>query len=97
MGFYINPQSGTKEEWLSKCGRRIIIDLFSFEEYKEYLPVCLVDNGPFTAAGICYNECELDAFSDPMDSRPKKWYVVPTYKLLEVCPSIKEVVSVKTG
>jgi hypothetical protein len=38
--------------------------------------VCVVENGPFDAAGYVFNQRELEAFSYP-DSRRKTWLHVP--------------------
>ena len=39
--------------------------------------VCVVDNGPFEAAGVMTGPEELDAFSRPDDLRPKTWLRLP--------------------
>ena len=80
MGYYINPVNETKEEFLEKHGQRV-----KKEELKivsDSLPVVLIDNGDFTAAGICYDEKELREFTDPQDYRPKKYYQVPREALI---------------
>jgi len=41
----------------------------------DYYPVCLVDNGAFTAAAVCYDERELEAFKRD-DGRRKAWFQV---------------------
>jgi len=83
MGYYINPPNMTKEEFLLMYG-----ELISLAEVKKQikegvinfssgrLPVCLIDNGPFTAAAIAYEEGEIYAFSQPDDYRPKIWFLV---------------------
>jgi hypothetical protein len=87
MGYYINPHNMTKEEWLIRNGRSI--SSYTKVEAGEY-PVCLVDNGLFTAAGIAYSQDEAMAFARP-DGRPKRWYAVPRDKLIEVEPSVAKV------
>ena len=83
MGFYINPKDTTKEAWLEKYG----VSLEHFVPDKNCAPdpsnpdntlvvVCWVDNGVFTAAGICYSQDELEAFKYA-DGREKRWYIVP--------------------
>ena len=34
--------------------------------------ICVVDNGPFEAAGYCHDEREFEIFTAP-DPRPKRW------------------------
>ena len=77
MGFYINPEDGTsKEEFLEKHGLRI--EHPTWPSKPGTLPVCLVNNRSFTAAGIVFN--------DPSDHRPKRWYVVPIEALKPFLP-----------
>lgn len=85
MGCYINPDNETKEKWLEENGELIKswfpTDKVHFKPYEEYcvnnkLPVIIVDNGPFRAAGVCYNESKFKAFTDPSDPRPRMLYLV---------------------
>lgn len=83
MGLYINPTDGSsKEEWL----HRNSTERTAFRPYTHRVGsdvvVCLVDNGFFTAAGICYTQNELEAFGYD-DGRPKLWFFVPEDKLAE--------------
>lgn len=83
MGCYINTLGIDKAEWLAIAGRPIA----SAEEAKITeleLPVCLVDNGMFKAAGVAYSYSELDQFSRSGDSRPKTWFMVPRVELYDV-------------
>jgi hypothetical protein len=84
MGVYINPKTCSKEQWLASNGEKIVGRVPTLTERPGFMPVCLVDNGPFTAAAVAYQEGELSAFSDPQDHRPKQWFLVETTKLLEV-------------
>lgn len=89
MGAYINPPDMTKEKWLSINGGDVLNDAPEWTTLPEgHLPVCLVDNGIFTAAGICYNEEILRQFSRP-DGRPKLWLFVEIEKLHTVSPELK--------
>lgn len=69
MGFYINPQNRTKEVWLEMFGQVTETPVWPAPEGT--IPVCLVDNGPFTAAGIAYCEQEFYEFLAP-DSTPEE-------------------------
>ena len=80
MGCYVNPENESKEAFLAREGRRVAVQDAAITE-KE-LPVCLVNNGFFTAAAVAYSEDELEQFAYP-DGRPKTWYMVPQEKLLE--------------
>jgi hypothetical protein len=88
MGYYVNPSDGSdKETWLAKNGRKITpTEAKQFTFGGGALPVCLVDNGAFTAAGIAYDARERDCFASP-DGRPKVWYVVPLAALAEFMPA----------
>ena len=103
MGVYINPKNMSKEQWLAENAVEVKTNEKGFdlmrvvladEELKElegggHLPVVLVDNGPFTAAGIAYSKRELEAFTDERDLRPKRFFIVPIHKLLKVSPELK--------
>lgn len=89
MGFYINPSDRSKEQWLQENGTPTATVP---TPTNDAVPVCLVDNGPFTAAAICYDDSETRAFNDPGDDRPRQWFLVPKTKILEVCPSAARVI-----
>ncbi len=77
MGKYINPPESTKEAWLSRHGIPITEDAApDIFRSGDYLPVCLVDNGIFTAAAIGYEIGEVEEFSNPKDIRPRQWFKV---------------------
>jgi hypothetical protein len=85
MGFYINPRTETKEEWLAQNGLRV--DEAGYKVPDDCRLVCLVDNSGFTAAGIAFNEGERQAFARP-DGRRKRWFIVSNEKLNAVCPEL---------
>ena len=98
MGYYINPSDETKEEWLNNNG--IEVTNPSWDALPNFRPtefqgddgvyVCLVDNGPFTAAAVCYNEQEFDEFNRDDEPRPRKWYVVSREDIINVCPDVED-------
>ena len=85
MGYYVNPQDQSKEGFLRSKGILAPSSRFSWSDVPSgFLPVALIDNGPFTAAGICYSERELAEFQDPTDTRPMEFYFVRITELLPV-------------
>ena len=77
MGYYIDPQDMSKEEFLDKYGSEVTAaQAREHHAGKDGLfVVCLVDNGHFKAAGICYSDDERDRFLSP-DGRPRSWFLV---------------------
>lgn len=84
MGYYINCNGMSKEQWLEENGIEIDnapLTHIDFDGTQTVMAVCLVDNGIFTAAAIAYSQRELECFSDRSDRRPKMWYWVPRDRL----------------
>jgi len=83
MGIYVNPPKTKKEDWLMlhgdacKHGEEAIAKA----DFLVSFPVCLVDNGRFTAAGVCDTLAEANRFNHVGDTRPKIWFVVPAERL----------------
>lgn len=89
MGLYINPMNISKEQWLlqhtTKTFGRTPPSSINDVADDEAI-VCLVDNGPFTAAAVTCTQHELEVFLDPDDQRPKAWFVVKKNAVKDVCP-----------
>ena len=88
MGIYINTTQ-PKEQWLRDNAAAMFPNQgLTADSYAQMrvsgVPVCLVDNGPITAAAVCGDIREFAAFSDPNDYRPKLWFSVPLVTLKEV-------------
>ena len=79
MGLYLNPLHESKEAFLERHGRPIKESEFKNWDFlkKDELPVVWVNNGPFTAAAVAYDEGELRAFTEHKDPRPKSYFAVP--------------------
>lgn len=69
MGHYINPPNMTKEEWLQEHGQ--VTETPAWPAPEGTIPVCLVKNPTFTAAGIAYCEQEFYEFRAP-DATPEE-------------------------
>lgn len=73
MGFYIQGKEYiSKEKWLYHHAKVALEQPPPFD--KEDIPLCLVNNGPFTALAVAYSENEMQAFTQPEDPRPKVWF-----------------------
>lgn len=81
MGCYINPRTEPKEVWLRNNGGTPSLTPGMVTE--THVPVCLVDNGMFSAAGVAYSEAEKNEFARE-DGRAKLWYHVEREKVREV-------------
>lgn len=95
MGCYINPTVRSKEEFLFTFGKLIdpkdAIDVYHEEGY---LPVCLVNNGTFTAAAVGYDKREIQCFLDAHkngDNRPQTWFKVSIQHLSTVSDVFKHI------
>lgn len=77
MGYYVNPKTEKKETWLENNGTRYLGTPQWDKVSKDDCIVCLIDNGPFTAAAVCYKEAEFNnSQPSPSDDRPRVWYIV---------------------
>ncbi len=84
MGYYINPPNCSKEQWLDENGRSFsTLPNWADAVKAKTLPVCLVNNGLFTAAGVAFSQGEMEVFATE-DGRTKHWFVVPIDKLKAV-------------
>lgn len=83
MGCYINPKNETKEDFLLREGARLMNAPDASKITENYVPVCLVSNGLFTAAGVAYSAREIAAFSQE-DGRQKFWFLVPRVAVRQV-------------
>ena len=93
MGCYVNPRAMSKELWLRQRAKLVggvnipgkenhVPSYASFA--KGTMPVVLIDNAHFTAAGVAYNEAEYREFTDVSDYRPRALYEVSIEKLRTV-------------
>jgi len=86
MGAYINVKNQPKEDWLKEKGTEISLgDALKWTDFEVNFLVVLVDNGPFTAAGVAYDRREKDGWLQP-DPRPRSFYSVKKEDLIAVSP-----------
>lgn len=92
MGFYLERDDGLprgKADWLvehadavelSDSGMlKVSADISTVPEH--LMLVCVVDNGPFEAAGIAYDAEERDRFMQDLADRPTRWILVPKVEI----------------
>lgn len=94
MGFYIETEDATgKAEWIIKHmdGVRLAKPVYN-DPADGFITVCVVDNGPFEAAGIAYRPREFEAFTDLRDTRHKEYLRVPADKVYANCPYVKQAI-----
>jgi hypothetical protein len=77
---YINPTNcQSKEDWLAQYGEptteRNAITNYNANKEDGKIPVCLLDNVVFSAAGVGFSLNETEAFAYP-DGRKKTWFLV---------------------
>jgi hypothetical protein len=83
MGFYVNPPNEEKETFLYREGLEVPeADWGNIP--KDLIPVILINNGMFSAAGIAYDEKEYNVFTSKEDRRLKKIFLVKKSKLKEI-------------
>jgi hypothetical protein len=87
MGYYIEGPAKNKGVFLEKaygaeeCSQ---VEAFVHIEDTNKIGICVVNNGPFEAAALCYSDDEFMRFSNPKDLRPKKWYLMDRAKACEL-------------
>lgn len=88
MGFYIEtPAPRGKAQWLLDNAGALEVSAPAAGR-PDSIPVVVVDNGPFEAAGIAYDEDEFKAFLRP-DGRRRTFLLVPREQVLRLCPAVK--------
>lgn len=92
MGFYIEtPVNKGKAEYLvNNHGAVRLSGYMPVAEAHEVL-ICVVDNGPFEAAGIMYSLNEVESFNDEQDRRPKEWLLMTKEEVINLHPMVAEV------
>ena len=90
MGYYIETEAAkNKAKWLVEHAGGVIVQQATPTPTHDSIPVVVVDNGPFEAAGIAYDQEELRAFTDPFDPRPKTIVMVPCDNVIKLCPRVE--------
>ena len=78
MGYYIDkgmPALGKAEALVAKYGAIVLRSAVEAAEWQKngFGIVCVINNGPFEAAGYAFSSEELEEFSNRMDLRHKEY------------------------
>ena len=84
MGYYINSTGKSQlmahekaEGLVSDCGAERVQQPPDFDNIPEDKSlICVVNNGPFEAAGLIFSPDELNEFNRFDDIRPKTWLLM---------------------
>lgn len=82
MGAYVNPPTGTKEDWLALNARELTrAEAELHTDFENDLLVVLVQNAAFSAAGVAFSPGEKDVFLNTCN-REKRYFQAPKSLLL---------------
>ena len=93
MGYYIEvPKSkGKAQQVVELYGGRVAPYPPSFEDITpDEAIICVVDNGPFEAAGFAYDQDELYRFTN-IDGRRRTWVIMSRRKACKLTDYEEEV------
>lgn len=90
MGYYVQtPENLRKAEQLVQLyGANPIEPPKKFDPPKDMMLICVVCNGLFDAAAICFDEAEFEEFSS-LDERARSWLLMDRDKVLELTPCLQ--------
>jgi len=86
MGYYIQGPAKGKAKMLLDEEDAFLLE--GLEQAREAFAegfgvICVVDNGPFEAAGFAFSQNELEVFIHP-DGRPKTWLAMDLERAREL-------------
>lgn len=92
MGYYIETdQPKLKHLWIEQYLNGTVMSKDEILQHKtaDNVPVVVVNNGPFEAAGIAFSKNEWEAFNEPDDPRSKKYLLVNKAELIKHNPKFE--------
>lgn len=93
MGFYLETKESTSKALQLKRdhGAQVVIQPRNMGEVPSgKVLICVVENPVFDAAGIVYDQKELDRFSETYTSRPRTWMLMDVERVVELSPHLAE-------
>lgn len=88
MGYNLEPPVARgKAKWLLENVEGAEEQLIArFPDDKNVVLVCVMENGSFDAAALCYSKRELNQLLPHFDDmRPRRWITMPRTAALELC------------
>lgn len=80
MGYYIQGPNLGKAQHIVHNHQGQIVDQETAKEHlnsEDKAVIVVVHNGLFEAAGLAYSQKEFEAFTEPDDTRPKQFVIMP--------------------
>lgn len=90
MGFYIETGSNKRKAAWILANTKSRETPRAFKGTAEEIPVVVVDNGPFEAAAIAFDQGELDAFTEVGDTRPARFLLVARQDVIKLNPNVEK-------
>ncbi len=93
MGYYIETAFPTAKamQIIADHSGRVIEKPSSFHAIPDdQLLICVVENGFFDAAAVCYNESEFEEFGYHNDPRTKTWVLLKRETVLKLVPALAD-------
>ena len=99
MGYYIETpvHLGKAKYLVDHHNAELVLSPEDFKFDGDEALVCVVENGPFDAAGVAYDAAERDSFNNPTDPRAKTWLKITKKLALELQPALKYQWGTPTG
>lgn len=94
MGYYIEVERPTQKakQLVEQYNAELVLSPEAFDFSGSDALICVVENGPFDAAAIAYDEAERNDFlPTARDQRPRTWLKMPKTKAMQLCPQVGRV------
>ncbi len=91
MGYYIETGSNhNKAQYLRETTKTLPAKLGELPPVG-YVPVVVINNFAFEAAGIAFDKDELEYFTMESDDRPREQLFVSRPHVIRLCPKVERV------
>lgn len=90
MGFYLDLQPTEMAMQLKRDhGAQLVLRPLHFADVPaDKTLICVIENGPRDAAGIIFDQAELDRFAYDGTTRARTWLLVDTARIVQMKPHL---------